>query len=89
MGPADSMCFYVSYAYFFSHFRYLWSEVLSADMYATRFDGKCLDRSAGLAYRDSVLGVGGKGDCGAAVEKFLGRPVSEQPFLRARGIASS
>ena len=38
----------------------MWAEVISADMFATRFgDGaQCMDPAAGMAYRKQVLAVG-------------------------------
>ena len=37
-----------------AYYGYMWAEVISADMFATRFEGNCMDLEAGMAYRKEV-----------------------------------
>lgn len=71
-----------------AYYGYLWAEVLSADMFATRFAADPFSQEAGMAYRKQVLGPGGVGSIAEHLAKFLGREPSEEPFLRSRGILS-
>lgn len=65
---------------------YLWSEVLSADMYATRFEADCFDKEAGMDYRKKVLAPGGVGKIQDHLKNFLGRDPNQAAFLKSRGI---
>lgn len=66
---------------------YLWSEVLSADMYETRFHAEGVDNPrTGMDYRKMVLAPGGVGSIKEHLEKFLGRPPDNTHFLRSRGL---
>jgi len=69
-----------------AYYGYLWAEVLSADMFATRFSKEPFSKEAGAAYRKTILAPGGVGSIAQHLEKFLGRPPSEEPFLKSRGI---
>uniref|UniRef100_A0A7S3B248 Peptidase M3A/M3B catalytic domain-containing protein n=1 Tax=Haptolina ericina TaxID=156174 RepID=A0A7S3B248_9EUKA len=72
-----------------AYYGYAWSEVISADMFATRFAADCMSAEAGMAYRKQVLGPGGTGKIMEHIATFLGgREPSEEPFLRSRGIVS-
>lgn len=42
-----------------SYYGYLWAEVISADMFAARFEDNCMDTKAGMDYRKMVLAPGG------------------------------
>ncbi|MEO6992048.1 MAG: M3 family metallopeptidase [Lacunisphaera sp.] len=70
------------------YYGYLWSKVMAMDM-ANEFreaPGGFLDEKVGRRLRDEVYGVGNTRDVGVSVEKFLGRPRSQQPFLDDIGI---
>eukprot|EP01063_Lacrimia_lanifica_P030959 TRINITY_DN5016_c0_g2_i1.p1 TRINITY_DN5016_c0_g2~~TRINITY_DN5016_c0_g2_i1.p1 ORF type:complete len:685 (+),score=318.08 TRINITY_DN5016_c0_g2_i1:49-2103(+) len=69
-----------------AYYGYLWAEVLSADMFATRFEADPFSVSDGMDYRKQVLAVGGVGHIADHLEAFLGRPPTQEPFLRSRGI---
>lgn len=69
-----------------AYYGYLWAEVLSADMFASRFEKDPFSKAAGLAYREMVLAPGGVGSIAEHLEKFLGHVPSQEPFLRSRGI---
>jgi Zn-dependent oligopeptidase len=66
---------------------YLWSEVLSADMFHHRFakDG-IFNRKTGMDYRKCVLAPGGVGSIMEHLTKFLGRAPENEHFLRSRGL---
>jgi len=69
-----------------AYYGYLWAEVISADMFASRFQADPFSKEAGMAYRKQVLAVGGVGKISEHLAKFLGRPPKEDAFLKARGI---
>lgn len=69
-----------------SYYGYMWAEVLSADMFAARFEGSCMDKKAGMDYRKLVLAPGGTHNITDHLTKFLGRPPSNEAFLKSRGI---
>jgi len=70
------------------YYGYLYSEVISDDMFASRFAGKILDPEAGLAYRKEILSVGGSRDAMDSIKAFLGREPSQEAFLKQKGLAS-
>ena len=53
--------------------------------YRAAFDG--FDAKAGRRYRDLVLAPGGVGKILDHLTTFLGRPPSQEAFLKSRGIA--
>ena len=70
------------------YYGYLWSKVMAMDM-ASEFrkaPGGFLDEKVGRRLRDEVYGVGDTREVGESVEKFLGRPRSQQPFLDDIGL---
>jgi thimet oligopeptidase len=70
------------------YYGYLWAKVMAIDM-ASEFKkapGGFLDEQVGRRLRDEVYGVGHTRDAADSVEKFLGRPRSQQPFLDYVGI---
>ena len=70
-----------------AYYGYMWAEVISADMFETRFKADCMSKTAGTAYRKQVLGPGGTGKIMDHLTAFLGgRPPQQEPFLRDRGI---
>ena len=72
-----------------SYYGYMWAEVLSADMFATRFEKEgIMNPTVGMQYRKMVLAPGGTDDISDHLTKFLGRPPSDDSFLNSRGIVS-
>jgi len=69
-----------------AYYGYLWAEVLSADMFESRFAKDPFSKEDGMDYRTMVLAVGGVGKIAAHLERFLGHAPREEPFLRSRGI---
>ncbi|HEY8994822.1 MAG TPA: M3 family metallopeptidase [Lacunisphaera sp.] len=70
------------------YYGYLWAKVMAVDM-ASAFEkapGGFLDEKVGRRLRDEVYGPGNTRDVAESVEKFLGRPRSQQPFLNYVGI---
>jgi len=73
-----------------AYYGYLWSEVLSADMFSSRFEKEgVMSRTTGLSYRKRILAPGGIGKISEHLAEFLGREPSQQAFLRGKGIATS
>jgi Zn-dependent oligopeptidase len=70
------------------YYGYAWADAISADM-ATVFqdapDG-FLDRGAGMRMRQEIYSQGDSRDVSISIEKFLGRPRSNAPFLKRLGI---
>ncbi|CAK0821989.1 unnamed protein product, partial [Prorocentrum cordatum] len=69
-----------------AYYGYLWAEVLSADMFASRFEKDPFSKEHGMAYRKRILAPGGVGSISEHLETFLGRAPTQEPFLRSRGI---
>lgn len=70
------------------YYGYQWAKVLAIDM-ASVFQaapGGFLDEQVGRRLRDEIYGVGHTRDVGESVEKFLGRPRSQEPYLEYVGI---
>jgi thimet oligopeptidase len=70
------------------YYGYLWAKVMAIDM-ASVFKsapGGFLDEKVGRRLRDEVYGVGNTRDVAVSVEKFLGRPRSQDAFLEYVGI---
>lgn len=70
------------------YYSYQWAKVLAIDM-ASEFKKTCggfLNEKVGRRLRDEVYGVGHTRDVTESVEKFLGRPRSQQPYLDYVGI---
>merc|ERR1711975_86933 len=61
------------------YYGYLWSEVYSADMFASRFEAEGIfSPTAGLSYREEILAPGGSRDAIESLRAFLGRdPIQE------------
>ncbi|NGO39028.1 Zn-dependent oligopeptidase [Limisphaera ngatamarikiensis] len=70
------------------YYGYAWADVIAADM-ATVFEQApegYLDVSAGRRLRREIYEPGDSRDVNLSVERFLGRPVRREPFLRELGI---
>ncbi|GAQ89369.1 thimet oligopeptidase [Klebsormidium nitens] len=69
-----------------SYYGYMWSEVFSADMFATKFAKDVLSPAAGKEYRDKILRPGGSIDAADMLWDFLGREPTEAAFLESKGV---
>ena len=70
------------------YYGYLWAKVMAQDMASifTAAPGGFLDEKVGRRLRDEVYSAGDTRDVGESVEKFLGRPRSQQAFLEYIGL---
>jgi thimet oligopeptidase len=70
------------------YYGYQWAKVLAIDMASVfqKAPGGFLDEKVGRRLRDEVYAVGHTRDVGESVEKFLGRPRSQEPYLDYVGI---
>lgn len=64
------------------YYGYLWSEVYAADMFSRFEQEGVMNVAVGREYRDKILAVGSSRDELESVKDFLGRPVSNEPFLK-------
>jgi thimet oligopeptidase len=68
------------------YYGYLWSEVFAQDMF-TVFEKRGLtDTASGVRYRRLILSNGTQRDIVEAVEEFLGRPWSNEAYIRSLGL---
>ncbi|KAL7533365.1 hypothetical protein ACHAXR_009590 [Thalassiosira sp. AJA248-18] len=71
-----------------SYYGYMWAEVLSADMFATRFEKEgVMNPKVGMDYRKMVLAPGGTHNIADHLAVFLGRKPNNDAFLKSRGIS--
>ncbi|KAJ2730338.1 metalloendopeptidase [Coemansia sp. BCRC 34962] len=69
------------------YYGYLWSQVFSADMYASRFakDG-VFNQQTGLDYRREILCPGGSRDAMDSLIQFIGRKPDSTAFIKLIGL---
>ena len=70
-------------AYAAGYYGYLWSESIAADLSAKLREGGFLNPAAGLKYREEILAPGAGKAPEALVERFLGRPSTDDAFIRS------
>ncbi|KAJ1731120.1 metalloendopeptidase [Coemansia biformis] len=67
-------------------YTYLWSDILSHDMYFSRFAKEGLyNRRTGKDFRREILQPGGSRDAMESIRMFLGREPNSNAFLKANG----
>ena len=72
------------------YYGYAWADVIAADL-ASVFEaapGRYNDVATGLRLREEIYAVGSTRDPRVSIEKFLGRPQSQQAFLKKVGLAA-
>jgi len=70
------------------YYGYMWSDVYSDDMFASRFLKEGIfNPETGADYRREVLSVGGSRDALESLRVFLGREPIVEPFLAAKGLS--
>jgi Zn-dependent oligopeptidase len=73
------------------YYGYAWADAIAADM-ATVFENSpdgYFDQQAGMRLRREIYQVGDSRDINVSIEKFLGRPRSNEPFLKKIGVEKS
>ena len=87
-----------SFAAYFGHlmhydagyYGYAWADAIAADL-ASVFEnspGGYFDVKTGMKLRNEIYAVGGARNPDVSIQKFLGRPQSNQPFLKKIGITT-
>jgi thimet oligopeptidase len=61
---------------------YAWSQVFAQDMFSVFQQAGLEDPTVGMRYRRDILEPGGTIEPDLLLRKFLGRPVSYEPFYR-------
>jgi thimet oligopeptidase len=92
LAPAPDTAFVAYFGHLMGYdagyYGYLWAKVMAIDM-ASVFEAapsRYLDAQIGRRLRDEVYSAGNTRDVAESVEKFLGRPRSQQPFLDYVGV---
>lgn len=68
------------------YYGYLWSLVISADLYHSKFENAQDIPSLGLEYRKKILMPGSSIDANDMIKNFLGRDVNQDAFLKSIGL---
>lgn len=64
------------------YYSYLWSRVISVDLFGRFLDTGVMNKETGRRYRELILAPGRSYDEAGQVRKFLGRDSTEDAFLR-------
>ena len=67
------------------YYGYLWAEVIAQDFFSEFEKNGIFNKDIGEKYRKQILAVGGSYEEEALVKNFLGRKVSNEPFLKNIG----
>lgn len=68
------------------YYGYLWAEVIAQDFFSEFEKNGIFNPETGMKLRKKILAVGGSYDEEKLVEDFLGRKVSNEPFLKNIGL---
>ncbi|GAA6003592.1 hypothetical protein JCM10207_003497, partial [Rhodosporidiobolus poonsookiae] len=74
---------HIAGGYSAGYYGYLWSQVFSADMFATVFEKDPMSRAAGQRYRECILQPGGSREEMDSLVAFLGRKPTNDAFLKS------
>jgi metallopeptidase MepB len=69
-----------------TYYGYLYSEVISVDMFHTLFRKNSINKEQGRRYRHLLLEYGGSRDEMEGLKELLGREPSSEAFYRELGI---
>ena len=72
---------HIAGGYAAAYYGYMWAEVLALDMLSA-YGGNIMDGRVGRRFRTEILSRGGEEPARALVERFLGRPVNNEAFLK-------
>ncbi|KAJ2120747.1 metalloendopeptidase [Coemansia sp. RSA 720] len=76
-------CEHLMGGYAGTYYSYLWAEIISADMFATRFKAHGIDNpKTGMDFRREILLPGGSRDASVSLEQFLGRKPNSDAFFK-------
>ena len=64
------------------YYTYMWSLVISKDMFSRFAKEGILNKSTSMAYRNKILGPGGTKPAKELIADFLGRPYDFKSFER-------
>jgi oligopeptidase A len=70
------------------YYSYLWAELLSADAFARFEESGVFDAATGIAFRNSILAVGGSRPALESFVEFRGREPQPDALLRSYGLAA-
>lgn len=82
LAPGQSSFGHIVGGYDAGYYGYLYSQVFSADMYESVFSADPMSKASGTRYRREILEPGGSRDEMESLTSFLGRPPSDQAFLK-------
>lgn len=64
------------------YYTYMWSKAISLDLFTAFQKAGLRDVATARRYREQVLAPGGSASANTLIERFLGRPLSLEPFKR-------
>lgn len=85
-NPAASLLHLVT-GYEATCYRYIWSEVFAADIFASKFEADVLNNFVGMQFRNKVLAPGGSKDAFDILRKFLQREPLHEAYKMRIGIS--
>ncbi|XP_078169957.1 zincin-like metalloproteases family protein isoform X2 [Carex rostrata] len=69
-------------------YSYIWSQVLAANIFASKFEDDLLNHHAGLQFRKKVLAPGSTKDTLEIISEYLGQEPSIKPFIESKSRSS-
>lgn len=71
------------------YYGYLWAEVIAQDFFSEFQKHGLFNKEIGKKFRKEILAVGGSYDEEELVQNFLGRKISNEPFLKHIGLGTN